>query len=770
MKRFTTILAGALVFGACISCPAQKANAQSPAPAAMPAAATPDPQAQKLAWPRKIQEGDSILIIYQPQVETWNGNQISGRAAISVSTTAKEDNANYGVIWFTARTEVDKSDRMVLLQDAKIDRISLPSDKAAEAAFLDMARRHVPTATREIPLDHLEAALAASQSAKNAAAVPVKNDPPQIIYSTAPALLVLIDGDPALRQVPNSPLMRVVNTRALILFDPSSSRYYLHAVNRWLSANAATGPWMAATAVPMSLDPAMQSLAASKTVDLLDPADPQNAPKTMPIIYVNTKPAELIQTEGEPEYVPIPDTKLFYVKNTDSALFMDTTPQRFYVLVSGRWFVAPAFTGPWTFVPGKELPPDFTKIPQDNPKANVLVSVPGTTEAQEAVIANSIPQTAAVRIADTHVDVTYDGQPKFVSVQEAPGLSYATNTAVPVIEINDAKTYWCVQNGVWFTAASPLGPWVVATTVPGIIYTIPVSSPIHYVTYVQVYSSTPQVVYVGYTPGYMGTCVSTDGVVVYGTGYYYPAYVGTVWVGYPPTYGYGAGFSCGMATGFAFGFAAGAIIGSCWSHPYWGPCGWGGGYSYAHVDINSTSVYHNWGGGVTTVNRHYGYNGATGETWSSGSAHSFNPYTGRQSAAGYNSYSNAATGNYAAREGAATYNPNTGIVRGGGASVSGNAYNGTANVNAGRGAYNTKTNTGVGVYDNNVYASHDGNVYRYNQNSGWEQKTNSGWQDAQRNSNFSQQQTQLNSERNARYTGQQRFQNYHASGGGRFRR
>ena len=68
----------------------------------------------------------------------------------------------------------------------------------------------------------------------------------------------------------------------------------------------------------------------------------------------------------------------------------------------------------------------------------------------------------------------------------------------------------------------------------------------HYVTYVRVYGSTPTVVYVGYTPGYMGTCVSTEGVVVYGTGYSYPAYVGTtVWVGYPPSYGYGASFACG---------------------------------------------------------------------------------------------------------------------------------------------------------------------------------------------------------------------------------
>jgi hypothetical protein len=83
-----------------------------------------------------------------------------------------------------------------------------------------------------------------------------------------------------------------------------------------------------------------------------------------------------------------------------------------------------------------------------------------------------------------------------------------------------------VNNGVWFSSVVATGPWVVATSVPPVIYTIPPSSPVHYVTYVQVYGYTPSVVYVGYTPGSYGTVVSSDGVVVYGTGYYYPPYIG----------------------------------------------------------------------------------------------------------------------------------------------------------------------------------------------------------------------------------------------------
>jgi hypothetical protein len=50
---------------------------------------------------------------------------------------------------------------------------------------------------------------------------------------------------------------------------------------------------------------------------------------------------------------------------------------------------------------------------------------------------------------------------------------------------------------------------------------------------VKIYDSTPAYVFVGYTPGYMGTIVSSDGVVVYGTGYSYVSYVSVAdW--YPP--------------------------------------------------------------------------------------------------------------------------------------------------------------------------------------------------------------------------------------------
>src|SRR5262249_21535495 len=376
-----------------------------------------------------------------------------------------------------------------------------------------------PREVAKISLDRVLSALAITEAQVTATAPKeVKNDPPRVIFSTTPALLVLVDGKPVLRQVDGSSLLRVVNTWALILADQKGSKHYLRALGRWFEAATLDGPWTVATKPPSALDAAMQTVAKSQRVNLLDDPGPDLkddvAKGVLPTVYVSTVPTELVQSEGRPDYEPIDGTDLLYVRNSSTSILLDTKDQRHYLLLSGRWFRSPSLTdGPWEYVPHDKLPSDFAKIPQTHPKGAVLASVAGTPQAQEARIDNSIPQTAEVNRATTRYQATYDGAPKFQAI-EGTTLQHAVNTTNPVIQV-DAKPYYALKDGVWFTAAAPTGPWAVATTVPAAIYTIPVSSPLHYVTYVHVYGATPQTVYVGYTPGYYGTVVAPSSVVVY---------------------------------------------------------------------------------------------------------------------------------------------------------------------------------------------------------------------------------------------------------------
>ena len=195
---------------------------------------------------------------------------------------------------------------------------------------------------------------------------------------------------------------------------------------------------------------------------------------------------------------------------------MNIPDQQYIVLLSGRWYKSSSLRGPWSYVASDQLPDDFAKIPVSSPKERVLSSVAGTEQAQDAIMDAQIPQTAKVDRKTATAKVSYNGEPKFVAV-EGTSLQYAVNTESTVLL--SGKTYYCVENGIWFESITPKGPWSVSVTRPAEVEKIPATVPVYNVKYVYIYETTPQYVYVGYTPGYMG-CYVYGGTVIYGTGYY----------------------------------------------------------------------------------------------------------------------------------------------------------------------------------------------------------------------------------------------------------
>ena len=179
----------------------------------------------------------------------------------------------------------------------------------------------------------------------------------------------------------------------------------------------------------------------------------------------------------------------------------------------------------WTVPGASSLPTRFPSRSRRSRKtltsATYASGVAGTEEATEAVLDASIPQTAAIR-RDATIAVVYDGNPRFEDIEET-GLSYATNTSEQVIK--HGNKYYCVKDGVWYVADQAYGPWVVATEIPEEIREIPPSSPVYNTKYVYIYDTTPEVVYVGYYPGYAHSYVY-HGAIVYGTGWYYPPLLG----------------------------------------------------------------------------------------------------------------------------------------------------------------------------------------------------------------------------------------------------
>jgi hypothetical protein len=734
------------------------------------------------AWPRKATRLGETISMYQPQLETWKDDELRAYAALALESKTNKT-TKYGVVWFTAQTEVDKVNRQVTLDNFQITKVKFPTMGTKEAEYQAFLQAKLPGKSKVIALDRLEAALAVSDSEQTGVkAFQVNNDPPEVIFTTQPALLVLIDGPPRFRDLGGTDLQLMLNTRATIILDTKKNEYYLNVMDGWLRASDLTvGPWSYASRIPDDMKAITEGIEENQKAKAAEGTTPPslklaNKAGTIPSIYVSLGPAELLVIEGSPKFGLIPDTGLEYVKNTTANIFRDTSSLDYYILLAGRWFRSKSLdSGPWVFVDGKNLPKKFAAIAESSPNAGALVSVPGTAPAKEALIANSIPQTATITRNEAHLEVEYDGDPQFKNI-EGTDLQYAANTATPVIQVND-KNYYAVENAVWFVGAAPVGPWAVATSVPAAIYSIPPSSSLHYVTYVKVYRSTPEVVYVGYTPGYYGTVVSsTTTTVVYGTGWYYPPYVGNYWYGAPYTYGVGVASTWSSGTGWSITIGVGYTYGYPYYYPWWGPwryygaCCWGPTWGYGYGGYASANVYGRWG------NTAYA---STGAAWA-------NPYTGNYGGAsrtafqntqrgtvgvaGRGANSNVYTGNTAAGRGAVAYDPKTGIVAGG-AGYAGNMYSGQGAAGRGGFAYNTNTGAGIAAGSNNIYAGKDGNVYRYDRQNGvWSQNSGNGWKST------SKPQANLPQQQQARATGQQRMQNFGGSmsggmrgGGGRRR-
>jgi hypothetical protein len=257
--------------------------------------------------------------------------------------------------------------------------------------------------------------------------------------------------------------------------------------------------------------------------------------------------------------------------NTNNDVFMNITDQQYYVLLSGRWYTSSSLKGPWIFRASDKLPADFAKIPVDSEKDDVLSSVAGTDQAQDAMMDAQIPQTAKIDRNTATAKVSYDGEPKFIAI-EGTSLQYAVNTSSTVL-LSD-KTYYCVEKGIWYESASSKGPWKVAVARPVEVDKIPAAVPVYNVKYVYIYETTPQYVYVGYTSGYMG-CYVYGGTVIYGTGYYYNPWYGPYYYPRPVTYGFSMHYNPWYGWSLGFHYSAGwfnfSVYGGGYHGGYWGP-------------------------------------------------------------------------------------------------------------------------------------------------------------------------------------------------------
>jgi hypothetical protein len=509
--------------------------------------------AQQTEWPQEITAEAGSVIVYQPQPESFKANILTGRAAVSLKFKNKEDLV-FGAIWFTSRVDTDGGEDLVTVRDIKITRASWPnSTDANEQQLTAVVENAFPESGLQISKERLSASLATA-ALEQKSLDNLKSDPPKILFSEELAVLLAYDGVPKFGDVENSDYERVLNTAFAVARNKKTGRLYLSSGSAWYEAADPMGPWALTKSPPADL------------VKMVPKPDSDQPATAAPIkIFTATEPTELISSTGAPEWKSVAGGKILYVKNTETAWLRVLDTNNIYVLLSGRWFRAKAQTGPWTFVRSDELPESFSQIPPESDIGGVRVSVSGTEEAEEAMQDAAIPQTAAIKRSEASLKVEYDGNPKFEKIS-GTDVAYAVNTGAQVLKIDDQ--YYAVDDGVWFTAKAATGPWIVADSIPTeAIQQISPSSPAYNTTYVHIFESTPEVVHVGYYPGYRWS-FPYYGVPIYGTGWYYPPYWGGVYYPRPPTWGMHVGYN--PWTGWNFGVS--------WSNGFFNAgIGWSGG-------------------------------------------------------------------------------------------------------------------------------------------------------------------------------------------------
>ncbi|MBT8047079.1 MAG: hypothetical protein HKN57_07610 [Xanthomonadales bacterium] len=365
-------------------------------------------------------------------------------------------------------------------------------------------------------------------------------NPPRIVVADRAMELMLIDGPPARVAIPATGLEFVVNTDRDVFYSRKNDTWYLLRDGFWLkNSMLASGDWINTADLPSDF----LTLQVSSDWPQVAAAMPARQAVSPPLPFtISYEPTELVLIDGVMKLEPVTDGGLQFVANTDSDLFR--YQDRYYLLLSGRWFSTRDFKRQWSTV--RNLPGEFARIPPGHRKARVMASVPGTPQAERAVAEAAKPKRAVVALGDgSKLEVPYVGEPSFVGI-EATTLLRAENTPFQVIRHNNY--YYLCFEGAWYSSTDPRSGWRAASEIPEAIYTIPPTDPAYNVTFVRVESfddSSGQAAYTS-TSGYYSRYY-TGSTMVYGTGWYYPGYYNrSVYWRYPQTYGYRYGAPWGI--------------------------------------------------------------------------------------------------------------------------------------------------------------------------------------------------------------------------------
>jgi len=148
-----------------------------------------------LGWPYEIQTPAARIVIYQPHLESFAGNKLESRAAVSVTLNGQETPV-FGAVWFSARVATDFTERLVSLEETTVSAVKFPvGEKADFEALTRVLEEEVSKNDFVFSLDRLLVSLDMVEVERELVGG-FSDAAPEIILANRPTVLVTIDGAP----------------------------------------------------------------------------------------------------------------------------------------------------------------------------------------------------------------------------------------------------------------------------------------------------------------------------------------------------------------------------------------------------------------------------------------------------------------------------------------------------------------------------------------------------------------------------------------------
>src|SRR4030095_11187080 len=131
----------------------------------------------------------SIIKIYQPEPESFAGNTLKFRSAISVTENTDNGNADpvFGTFGATSKMQTNRDNRSMIIESIKVTDIKIPS--VADQKKIEFIRTTLeyqfPDAAGQFSIDEILTSLDQNQEATKLSN-DINTKPPKLIYTKQP--------------------------------------------------------------------------------------------------------------------------------------------------------------------------------------------------------------------------------------------------------------------------------------------------------------------------------------------------------------------------------------------------------------------------------------------------------------------------------------------------------------------------------------------------------------------------------------------------------